>query len=209
MRRMSLRITKKGWNSRGERYLNFRYVDNMLYEMFKTSGSNLSTTTSKVLALDRIYLTQFSRRGREDYTAKVAQAIYESPFCRGLARVVGVAPFPNDTNIYKYHKDLTDVIYSVGGKNETVFASKWLHFHFPLAFPIMDKRANDILIEHLPNLRCNGEYTNFKDSLVGNFDLKYVAFSFRLKKLREEIMRKLRLRNSSVTVKELDKFLYY
>lgn len=199
-------FNQRRWQAKEEHYRPYRYVDKMLYKFFQNSGSTLPTTISKVHALDRLYLTQFFRNGVPNYTESVARAIYESKFCRGLSSRIHLRPFPLDARIYRYHQELTEVIYNVAQRKEAVFASKWLHFHFPLAFPIMDKRAANALRKDTPNVRLDDDFRNE----IGNvYDDGYATFCFRLKRLRQEIMDTLHLPNSHVTAKELDKYLFY
>ncbi len=187
-------------------------ADKCLYQLFHQTPSK-AVTHSKVSFLNRYYGTQLERRkvSIED----LGNDLYNSKFkdLPNYLKKEGLwdLRFSPETNIYTIHFELASFVYKKTGTWETVFASKWLHFHCPHLFPILDSVSEGVLFKH----ECVPAKKEL-DKLIGkfqpelkkdeNFDKRYCQFCYGLLELRSFIAQHEQT-ESLITPKDLDLYL--
>jgi len=101
-----------------------------------------------------------------------------------------------DTICY-VHSNLVKSIKELRNLEKVSFASKYLHFHFPKAFYILDSRVKKVL----PELE---RYLNLKSRLRYNDKSVYSKYVHRLQAVRDEIKTQTRI---NLSIRELDSLL--
>ena len=106
--------------------------------------------TAKIWLIGRAYSAAIERRrdtkgvtGDRFYSDVVAPQLRQSKIDQWL-REVNADP-ANPQVVLQVHKKLTDVFEDMTGMRKTSLASKYLHFHVPSGFFIIDSRAKDAL----------------------------------------------------------------
>jgi len=201
---------KKRWDDEGYYW---QPADKCLYQLFQQTSSK-AVTRSKVDFLNRYYGTQLERR--KVNIESLSDALYSSEKFKDLPNYLkkeGLwnSLFAPKTNIYTIHFELTFFVDEITGTWETVFASKWLHFHCPHLFPIIDSKSEDALFKH----ECVPAKKEL-DKLIGKFqpelkrdefDKRYCQFCYGLLKLRSLIAKHEQTHESLITPKDLDLYL--
>lgn len=193
----------------------WRPADECMYKLFQQKPSK-AVTLSKVGLLGRYYGTQIERKvSIED----LGNALYSSEKFRDLRNYLRKEGlwnlcFAPETNIYTIHAELTSFVCKETRANswEPVFASKWLHFHCPHLFPILDSVSEGVLFKH----ECVPAKKEL-DKLIGkfqpelkkdeNFDKRYCQFCYGLLELRSFIAQHEQTDESLITPKDLDLYL--
>ncbi len=135
--------------------------------------------TAKIWLIGRAYSAAIERRretkgvaGDRFYSDVVAPQLRQSKIDQWLPRA-----HTDPTNprvILQVHKRLTDVFEDMTGMRKTSLSSKYLHFHVPSAFFIIDSRAKDAL------RALRGSFTEEDTPSFGkgSYDPDYAAFYF-------------------------------
>ncbi|MDI7268802.1 MAG: hypothetical protein QME96_12495, partial [Myxococcota bacterium] len=97
---------------------------------------------------------------------------------------------------------------------ETVFASKWLHFHAPRLFPLFDNKTEGA-IEAIPAVRAElakveRDFSDFcgRVSDGGAIDPRYSRYCFRLLLLRSWLAEGLGQHPDSLAPRHLDCYVF-
>ncbi|WP_312151795.1 hypothetical protein [Pseudomonas sp.] len=131
-------------------------ANRMLYQFVRDNPSNtdVGQIASKMLIIGRSLAASVERRrvrGEQMSTAsfyhKVAGLISGSMVDELLQLLPEDEAISNSviTDVVRVHAHLCEVITSVTGLDCSSFASKYLHFHRPNHFPMMDSRAREAL----------------------------------------------------------------
>ncbi|WP_187673192.1 hypothetical protein [Zestomonas carbonaria] len=167
------------------------------------SHSDRAQVASKALIIGRSLAVSVERRGVESHEYKNSTAdFYErlaSSICESDVEIeAGLLPVGERLTPYssgavvKVHSWLCDSISIVTGGDSSSFASKYLHFHYPTLFPIMDSRARTAL-----SWVADEESLVFAPTVVGTSkDYRlYVSFYLEVRGIfEEELGRELSLR---------------
>lgn len=214
MPRTNYLFNKNRWFSAEKRYW-WKYADEKVYELFKTREIKASEINkfvrSKVILLGRYYLTGIERKAQNE---KIAYAIVKAGFSFGHPKFDNKF-FNKQINIYTPHAKLARAIKNKTGTWESVFASKWLHFHQDKAFPLIDSISEETLFKH-KYVRNNIsqweiEYDSFHDGLKKDrvdYDDRYCWFCYCLLKFREYIAGRIEKKPQNISTKELDIYLF-
>ncbi|PIB51766.1 hypothetical protein AOA57_02675 [Pseudomonas sp. 2588-5] len=130
-----------------------------LYSFVRENPSHTdpAQVASKALIIGRSLAASVERRKKDDdddyegstgsFYARLADSIcssdlaLEASFLPVGKRLTGSAT----TAVNKVHSRLCDAITRVTKKDASSFASKYLHFHYPTLFPMVDSRAREAL----------------------------------------------------------------
>jgi len=197
-----------------ERYW-WKYSDDQVYELFERRDINSSDifnfVRSKVILLGRYYLTGIERKARSE---EIADAIVKNGFSFGYPKF-DQKHFNKGINIYTPQANLAIAIKAKTNTWETVFASKWLHFHQKTAFPIIDSFSEKALFMHqyvIDNTeQWEKEYDGFYDNLKTDrvdYDDRYCWFCYCLLHFKKHIADQIKKEPSDISVKELDIYLF-
>ena len=128
-------------------------ANEVLYRLCENYPFHVSSEeiVAKTWLIGRSYAAPVER-GRTDgansdafYESLVAPAFRNSDLDERLAEIPRARTFGDDSDarvVLKIHGSLAGVVYGVSGRTGRSFASKYLHFHRPLYFPIFDSRAS-------------------------------------------------------------------
>jgi hypothetical protein len=108
----------------------------------------------------------------------------------------------NIIEIIETHSYLVSELFPLKEDNKRSFASKYLHFHFPEQFPILDNRARCALSKY--SIQIGREWR----VRLGRLDLdrEYAHFAYRIMRLQQAIHMR---RGMRLTLREMDKLLLY
>lgn len=194
----------------------WRPADECIYKLFQQKPS-YAVTLSKVGLLGRYYGTNIERKVRS--IEALGDALCKSENFRDITTYLKKKGlwdkhFSPETDIYTIHAKLTSFVCKEtrSKSQETVFASKWLHFHCPHLFPIIDSVSEGVLFKH----KCVPAKKEL-DKLIGkfqpelkrdeNFDKRYCQFCYGLLELRSFIAQHEQTDESLITPKDLDLYL--
>lgn len=148
----------------------WRKVDSLLYELCKKFPDHdyLNHVFVKVSAIDRFYNAWLYRK-RVRYI-DVAKKLQNSNIDVQLSRMRNRLTSKNIMDVV----DAVNIVADCRSKGHfVVFASKYLHFHKPNIFPILDKFAEDKMREiskkggrHLGRCACKNRYECFCRQLI-------------------------------------------
>ena len=172
----------------------------VLYDLCRNfpNHTRSSQVTAKVWLIGRAYSAAVERGvARESaaprdttrfYRLRIARPIRLSGIDRHIAklRTISRLDVKNAPFVLATHARLVDVLAKSIRKRKRSFASKYLHFHAPIAVPIYDSIAAGSLRERIPNRRrlprsfrgydpayamFVGRYLQFRDDIVARFGL--------------------------------------
>ena len=156
------------------------YGNKVLYQMCKDAPThkNIDEISGKIWIIGRSYSASIERKaganivdGEDFIKTKVAPAMQKSDIDNWLKSVESIDRL-TDKNInlsLACHKNLTDLFKKITGIEKRSLASKYLHFHQPLAFFIYDSIANT-------NIRARLRDKKVKHSYPKGYDNEYSAF---------------------------------
>lgn len=173
------------------------YGNKVLYQMCKKAPTHTDVDEihGKLWIIGRSYSASIERgagknivKGEDFIKTKVAQALKKSDIDSWLKSVSSITRL-NKENIelsLACHKNLTDLFKKITGKNNRSLASKYLHFHQPLAFFIYDSQANNNI-----RARLRESYDKKKRlSYPKEYDNEYASFSTRCLYYRDHYLEK-------------------
>ncbi len=211
-------FVKEKWKRRLDDTIYYwRPEDECIYQLFQQTPSE-AVTLSKMCLLDHYYATNIRKKVKIEVLGK---ALHSSEKFRDLPYYLkkeGLwdSRFSPKTNIYTIHAELTSLVCKkTNAKSwETVFASKWLHFHCPRLFPIIDSRSERVLLNHEGIVGKEDELFNSFKKLHPNlkkdrvdFDKRYLEFCCCLFELRSLIAEHEKKNKAEITPKDLDLYL--
>jgi hypothetical protein len=182
------------------------YGNDVLYRMCneRPEHKDIDTIAGKIWIIGRAYSAAIERKAGdrikegEDFCREtVAPKVRDSGIDEWIASVSAVKKLTNEniTLSLSCHKKVTDLFKRITGVEKRSLASKYLHFHAPLAFFIYDSIANRSVRRLLRDKKSRFIFS------VG-FDNEYASFSARCIYYRDEILEKELC--ESVTPRKLD-----
>ncbi len=167
--------------------------DGLIYEHIKNNITHVDADIvyAKVVLVNRMYRANLKFAGG-DPEGTIADGLVKEKVDDKLQKVAN-AKFNADSLglIVSTHKVVTDCCEKLLHRKPTSFVSKYLHFHFPEAFPIFDKYAynsawnivtSEGLVEKIKGkteeLKNDGDYAWFCASLV-NIQTKVTEFNLK------------------------------
>ncbi|WP_130905306.1 hypothetical protein [Pseudomonas sp. Sample_22] len=168
------------------------------------SHTDLVQVASKALIIGRSLAASVERRAKDDedgyegstggFYARLAESICSSDLSLE-ASLLPVGARLNgsvSTAVNKVHSRLCEAVTKVTKKDASSFASKYLHFHYPTLFPMVDSRAREAL-----KWIADEEGLVFAPTTAGmskNYAV-YIAFYMQIRSLfEEELGREISLR---------------
>lgn len=191
----------------GDEPTNWGWGNEVLYRMCREEPGHtrLDVIAGKVWLIGRAYSAEIERKagshiktGQNFYLTRVAPMIKDSDIDNWLASVSAIERVTHDNvvDVLRVHKQVTDLFNQISGTEKRSLASKYLHFHQPMAFFIFDSIANTKIRELLKRQR-------FK--VPAEFDGLYAEFVYRCLWYRDNVFEPELGRQSSP--RELDQHL--
>ena len=161
------------------------FGNEILYAMCRQEPKHIdpNVVSGKVWLIGRAYAAAIERgagsareRGGNDIHESIAPAIVDSDLDKWIEAVADIrkVEFDNLQRVLSIHKKFIDLLKVLTKRDRRSFASKYLHFHNPLAFFIYDSRAES-------ELRKQIDRKNLKQQLAvlstcTEFDKTYAKF---------------------------------
>ena len=185
-------------------------ANRLLYEFVRANPSNIekSQIASKALIIGRSLAASVERRTISDddagssghFYSVLAESISNSMVGELLALLPAEERLSQSTitAVVKVHARLCDAVFEVTKKDSSSFASKYLHFHYPHLFPMMDLRARTALSWVANEEDWPFAYTTARQSI--NYE-NYVRFYLRVQEFFERELGK------PVSLRQMDNVL--
>ncbi len=188
-----------------KKYRTWQLGNDCLYSLCEKNPhhKNVDEVVAKLWLIGRSYAAALERRKNkrkkdpEFYEFIAAPAIIESDIDLKLKAIrkyseISEAALQTITDIHSY---LTGIFYKLTNQYKVSLASKYLHFHFPKHFFLLDSRAQKGLRKIAKGLRVSIEFQD---------DYWYGHFSAKLLSIRQYIKDK---RGINLTPREIDTLL--
>lgn len=207
------KFDKKFYLESWRRYKTTYLVSNdVLYEMCRKypDHNDWQQVLAKVSIIDLVYGANFARYDREN-AIKLARYIclHTSVINKLFRRLDRAQNSRRDfvsklCEVVSVHGEFTKLIRDCTATNAPVFASKYLHFHFPKIVPILDSRAEHAIKQHR---KCKGG--NFSESGCqlkrGKENKRYIDFCDKFLDLLDCVKNDP---DENFLIKKLDQYLY-
>jgi hypothetical protein len=187
----------------------YTFGNQILYDLCKQNLYHKKTDKilAKVLIIGRTYAVALDRNKREKgqgedfYLDKVVPAFKKSKIDINIASIKKYKKItlPMIPELLRVHKSLTKELNELTKHNKRSFSSKYLHFHLPHLFYVLDSRAVKAMRNFVSRLPSELKELIPKTDV----DNHYATFFYKCFHLNEQINKKY----TRLSPRELDNFL--
>lgn len=181
--------------------------NNVLYEMCKKYPSNKNTAdvVAKIFLIGRSYAASIERTKNDNvYEKKIPELVAKHG--KDIDSALLECNKSDLQSVFSTYDLILNSFHEVSGKWNRSLASKYLHFHQPENFFLMDSRAKKGLSEVLKVYTAVSSTKNAEKKLysVSNESKEYVNFYLRCKMCKQELENKF---NCKLSTRDLDNLL--
>ncbi len=206
---------KKYFSKAEEMNQNWHIGNDILYEMCRKYPTHKddSEVIAKLWLIGRSYSAAIERGAKDENNNKLEEPVYEKMLPKALAKdrdkideAISKIKKSDLQQIFYTYDLILNCFHKVSGKWNKSLTSKYLHFHKPENFYLMDSRAKTGLKNVLEALSLDNqiEKEELKQFSVSKESEEYVKFYLKCKKCHKELEEKF---NKKLSTRDLDNLL--